>query len=154
MPRSNDPIKSLAFWLKLAKNIPLMGVLRRGAGVERRESAIKTACDAFGLDVENQQDRNLLLGILADTHFPVSPSGINALACPKRRGAPLKWTKAKEEQLISDMIAVCPKEPPYPDSFELAALLMEKFNTKEEKRYPYAEETLAKYLRHGLPGRK
>jgi hypothetical protein len=154
MPRNIDALKQFAWWLKASKNEKLWNVLRRGAGVEQREDAIRRACKAFGLDAENSADRNLLLGILADAHFPNTLPGMNALAyrqLPEKRGRPVKWNKAAADLLVKHIIEVWPVEPPYPGPTELAETLKNRFS--DEYRDIQAE-TLARYLNIGPPSWK
>ncbi len=147
MPKNKEPLKRFAWWRnKVSKDEKLREAFRQGVGRPAREDSVKRACKAFGLDAENQTDRDLLLGVLAAVHFP----GGNALAA-KRRGAPLKWSEAKEKQLVEDLCSLWPDRPPYPSLRELAELLQKEFNKGKEKRYPMSVETLEKYLKSGPP---
>jgi hypothetical protein len=158
MPRNIDAIKQFAFWLKASKDKRLWSVVRQGAAAGYREDAIKRACKAFGLDAENSADRNTLLGIFADAHFPDTRPRMNALASrhtPKNRGPRVKWDAAKKKQFkidILDVVDSWPDKSPFPSDEKIGELLKERFNTDDETRYIATPETLAKYFRQLLRG--
>jgi hypothetical protein len=89
-------------WQRLLSAHPrLLRALRLPEASDLRADAIKRASEALGLDAESPIDRSILLGILAETHFPPTAGvGIRALKGRPSLGAPIKWTQEREQQLI------------------------------------------------------
>lgn len=85
--------KKFQLWLRVSKRSDLWAILRSADGRDFRKE-IDRACKAFELDSTNQLDRELLLGVFADIHFPAP----GALFKSRRK----KWSPHLVDQLNRD----------------------------------------------------
>ncbi len=148
MARNLYPLKKFAWWLMVSKAPTTWSVFRRSAGPNPFRHTVKRACEALGLDAENQDDRELLLGILCEAHFPAT-NALARLDIPKRRGPRVKWDETKKKQFkidILDTLDSLPDNSQHLKHEEICELVKARY----KNRYLATPETLAKYLRQIL----
>jgi hypothetical protein len=141
----------LETWLNLSKDVRLL----RDGNKWWRESAIDRACKEFGLRGEVAEDRELLLGILADVIF-YSPPNLLVGGVLRKRGRPEEWSKKKKRLLSRAILEVCSPELSSQAYHKVSDLVIArrllKSRFKEELDLP-GEQTLKEkisQLRKGL----
>jgi hypothetical protein len=155
MPRPLDNVRRrrLADWLRLSKNQQVMTTLRRHSPLPHHAKTIATACEQFGLNPNDKEDRNLLLVILADVVF--RERGRAALgpeaAKPKAVGRPKRQLRVLRRDIAAVMDNAGQVDPHMP-----VGIIRRRLQRKFEPDYSkFKNSTLEQYIRWALtPAKK